>query len=101
MDLGLLGHQREAETGARPCRRRSAGEPLEDGGPLLLGHADAVVVDGDLDTVDGTYCGQRISVAPPCLTALVIALSMTSRRPAGIPTISTVVDDASDTCRSG
>ena len=43
----------------------------------------------------------RIWVAPPCLTALAIALSMTSRSPAGMPSISTVVDDASDTSIPG
>ena len=43
----------------------------------------------------------RISVALPCLTALAMALSITSRRPVGNPTISTVGDGTSDTCRPG
>lgn len=39
--------------------------------------------------------------ALPCLTALVIALSITSRSPVGRPTISTVGDGTSGTSTSG
>src|ERR1700712_3633190 len=40
-------------------------------------------------------------VAPPCLTALAMALSTASRSPAGSPTMMQVGEGASDTSRSG
>ena len=76
-------------TGRRRRRRSSSGTPT----PL----SSTVISTPSVELI----AARRISVAPPCLTALVIALSMTNRRPAGIPTISTVVGDASDTSRSG
>ena len=52
MQFGLLGDQRQAETRARPRRRRCRGGTVSKTvRALLLGNAGAVVVDRDLDTV--------------------------------------------------
>ncbi|COX06252.1 Uncharacterised protein [Mycobacterium tuberculosis] len=40
-------------------------------------------------------------MAPPCLTALAMALSTARRNPAGKPTMMQVGDGTSDTSRSG
>ena len=101
MQFGLLGDERQAQPGARARRRRPAGEPFEDRTAFRFRDPGAVVVDRDLHAFAGTATLSWISVAPPCLTALAMALSVTSRSPVGKPTISTVGDGTSDTSTPG
>ena len=63
-------------------------------------HAGLADLTTKLDTAKLTADSWTL-VAPPCLTALAIALSTASRSPAGSPTMMQVGDGASDTSRSG
>ena len=64
---------------------RSPGEAFEHRGAFVLGDPGAVVVDDDLDPAREVIAESWTWVARPCLTALAMALSITSRSPVGGP----------------
>ena len=95
------GDHRQDVPRAGMRRRGPAGEPVEHHLALFFWDADAVVVDRDLPPARELTADNCTLLAPPCLTALAIALSTASRRPAGSPTMITVGAGTRDTSRSG